>query len=194
MENNYSKNERQLVEGLSKGCGNSFNTLFSIYAPRLYAFANGYIKSKLDTEDVVQEVFFIVWRKRKDIDPCLSFKSYLFKIAYHLILETFNKVRKRDEYKEEILGQSIPFSDDLDKRLDYQMLLEKVDSIINRLPARQRSVLIMRKKQGLAIAEIASKLQLSPKTVKNHLTEALKSLKKELKYESFSVLLFFAIF
>ncbi len=194
MRTNNDNNELLLIDRLKNGDTKAFDTLFTIYGPRLYVFTNGYLKSRFDSEEVVQEVFLTIWRKRKDIDASLSFKSYLFKIAYHLILEAFNKIRKRDAFKHEMLEQAVPFTNDLEERLDYQMLLEKVDRIIKTLPTRQQEVVIMRKKEGVAVKEIARQLEISPKTVENHLTEALKSLKKELNEEGFSGLLLFSLF
>jgi len=60
------------------------------------------------------------------------------------------------------------------------MLLDKVDAIIEQLPPRQQEILIMRKKDAIPVKEIASQLGLSPKTVENHLTEALRKVKREL--------------
>lgn len=194
METDKNTNELLLIDNLKNGDTKAFNLLFSIYGPRLYAFTNGYLKSKFESEEVVQEVFLTIWRKRKDIDSTLSFKSYLFKIAWHLILEAFNKVRKLEKFKHEMLNQAISFTSDMDERLDYQMLLERVESIIKKLPTRQREILIMRKKEGIAVKEIARQLEVSPKTVENHLTKALKNLKKELKDEGFSGILLFSLF
>ncbi len=194
METNKDNNELLLIDRLKNGDTKAFDTLFSIYGPRLYAFTNGYLKSRFDSEEVVQEVFLTIWRKRKDIDLSLSFKSYLFKITYHHILEAFNKVRKRDAFKQEMMEQAVPFTNDMEERLDYQMLLDKVDGIIKTLPARQQEIIIMRKKEGIAVKEIARQLDISPKTVENHLSEALRSLKNDLKEEGFSGLLLFSLF
>jgi RNA polymerase sigma-70 factor (ECF subfamily) len=60
------------------------------------------------------------------------------------------------------------------------MLLERVDSFIELLPPRQQEILIKRKKEDLAVKEIAHQLNISPKTVENHLTEALKKIRKGL--------------
>jgi RNA polymerase sigma-70 factor (ECF subfamily) len=71
------------------------------------------------------------------------------------------------------------------------MLLEKVESLIQKLPARQREILLKRKKEGVPVKDIAAQLGISPKTVENHLTEAIKNLKNGLGKDEISGILFF---
>jgi len=172
----------------------AFDNLFEEYGKRLYHFAYGYLKSKDDAEEIVQEVFLKVWRNRKQLKPDLSFKAYIFKIAYHQILEILKQINRRQAYRHEIIDESIFFNDDTNTRLNYQMLLEKVESLIQKLPSRQKEILLKRKKEGIPVKEIATQLGVSPKTVENHLTQALKSIKKDLGEEELSALLFFLLF
>jgi len=187
--------ENELVVALKSGNTLAFNKLFKEYGKRLYYFSLGYLKSKEEAEEVVQEVFYCIWRCREDLKPELSFKAYLFKIAYHHILEIFEKANREKHYRHEIICETVPFTDEPDERADYQSLLERVDVLINQLPARQKEVLIRKKKEGLPVKKIAEQLRISPKTVENHLTEALKTLKagigKELKIGGLLLFLLF---
>ncbi|WP_163323329.1 RNA polymerase sigma factor [Draconibacterium mangrovi] len=184
----------ELVKKLQKGDVEAFDRLFSNYGKRLYHFAYGYLKSKEDAEGVVQEVFLRVWRNRKQLKSDLSFKAYLFKIAYHYILELFEQINRRKAYQHQIIDETVSFTDDTNERLNYQILLEKVETLIGKLPSQQRVVLIKRKKEGIPVKEIAKQLGVSPKTVENHLTEALKNIKKGLGEEDISAMLFFLLF
>jgi len=175
-----SQYETELVIAAKKGNTGAFDRLFALYSKRLYYFAYGYLKSREDAEGVVQEVFLRIWRNRKQLKPDLSFKAYLFKIAYHRILEHFRQNTNRLSCLHEILEETVYFTEDDSERLNYQMLLDKVDAIVEQLPPRQKEILIMRKKDAIPVKEIATKLGLSPKTVENHLTEALRKVKREL--------------
>ncbi len=157
----------------------------------MYFFAYGYLKSKEEAEGVVQEVFLRIWRNRKQINPELSFKAYIFKIAYHYIIELFEHNTRYHAYRHEILDEAVEFTDETNERLNYQMLLEKVESLIQKLPSRQKEILLKRKKEGISVKEIASQLGISPKTVENHLTEAIKNLKSGLGKDEISGMLFF---
>jgi len=184
----------ELTKRLQKGDVEAFDKLFSSYGKRLYHFAYGYLKSKEEAEGVVQEVFLRIWRNRNQLKPELSFKAYLFKIAYHNILELFEQINRRQAYQHQILDETVSFTEDTNERLNYQLLLEKVENLIGKLPSRQREILIKRKKEGIPVKEIATQLGISSKTVENHLTEALKNIKKGLGEEDISAMLFFLLF
>lgn len=186
--------ERTYLSALKNDDIKAFDQLFADYGKRLYHFANGYLKSKEEAEGVVQEVFLRIWRNRKQINPDLSFKAYLFKIAYHYILELFEQISRRKVYRHQIIEETVIFTDETNERLNYQILLEKVESLIQKLPPRQKEVLLKRKKEGIPVKEIAEQLGISPKTVENHLTESLKNIKKGLGEEDISAMLFFLLF
>ena len=194
MKSQADISEQAYLAALKNDDIKAFDNLFDEYGKRLYHFAYGYLKSKDDAEEIVQEVFLKVWRNRKQLKPDLSFKAYIFKIAYHHILEILKQINRSQAYRHEIIDESIFFNDDTNTRLNYQMLLEKVESLIQKLPSRQKEILLKRKKEGIPVKEIATQLGVSPKTVENHLTQALKSIKKDLGEEELSALLFFLLF
>lgn len=194
MKNQIDIIEKTYLSALKKGDVKAFDKLFANYGKRLYHFAYGYLKSREEAEEVVQEVFLRIWKTRKDLKPELSFKAYLFKIAYNYILELFKHVNRQQAYKHQILSETVDFTNDLNERLNYQLLLEKVDKIIDKLPERQKEIIIKRKKEGLPVKQIAAQLNIKPKTVENHLTEALKKLRTGLGKEDVSAMLFFCLF
>lgn len=194
MKNQVDIYEKILLSALKNGDVKAFDKLFADYGKRLYYFAYGYLKSREDAEGLVQEIFLKIWKNRDNLNPDLSFKAYLFKIAYHFILEFFEKSNRQRAYKHQLLEEAIEFTDETNERLNYQMLLEKVEILIQKLPSHQKDVLLKRKKEGIPVKEIAEQLGISPKTVENHLTEGIKNLKNGLGKEDISVLLLFLFF
>ena len=89
MQDRMLENESLLIRNLSKGNLLAFNTLYNWYSNRLYRFALGYLKSEAEVEELVQEVFTIIWEKRTGLKDELSFKSFLFTIAFNLIRKHF---------------------------------------------------------------------------------------------------------
>ncbi len=191
MDKKINISEVNCLNALKNGDNSAFDKLFSDYGKRMYFFAYGYLKSKEEAEGVVQEVFLRIWRNREHINPELSFKSYLFKIAWHYIIELFEQNTRYQAYRHKILEEAVEFTDETNERLNYQILLEKVESLIQKLPKRQKEILLKRKKEGISVKEIASQLGISPKTVENHLTEAIKNLKSGLGKDEISGMLFF---
>lgn len=186
--------EKELVDGLKQGDKKAFQLLFELYSKRIFAFARGYLKSKSEAEEIVQDVFVKVWNARESINTELSFKSYLFKITYNCIREYFNKQSRENRYKHEILDYAIEFDNRTEERIDYKSLLDLVEEKIALLPPRQREVILLSKKQGIPTKEIAELLEISPRTVEKHLSEALKQLKKDLSEDHVAGLLFYHLF
>ena len=186
--------EKQLITDLKGGNVEAFDQLFELYGKRLYHFAHGYLKSREESEEVVQDVFMKIWDTKEQLKPNLSFRAFLFKIAFNRIQELFLKINRDKAYQHEIINTTATFSDNLEDRMDYHSLLELVESLIDKLPERQKQILVLKRKDGLPVKEIANQLNISPKTVENHLTEAIKNLKEGLREEKIAGLLFFNLF
>lgn len=189
-----ARKEKIWVTELTKGNKKAFQFLFDKYAKRIFAFAKGYLKSNEEAEEVVQDVFVKIWNVRASINTELSFKSYLFKITYNRIREFFIKQGRENHYKHEIIDFVVDFDNRTEERIDYRSLLELVEKLINQLSPRQKEVMLLSKKQGLPTKEIAALLEISPRTVEKHLSEALKQLKQSLSEEQIAGLLFYHLF
>ncbi len=194
MENVSDETVNNWVTLLKVGDAKAFDRLFGVYSKRLYYFALGYLKSKEEAEEVVQDVFCKIWMNRESLNPQLCFKAYIFKIAYRRINELFRKVAQEQAYRHEIISTSFDIDNNLDERTDYDSLLKLVEKIVNNLPPRQKEIFTKRKRDILSVKEIAELLGIAPKTVENHLNEALKAIKSGLMKENIASLLFFALF
>lgn len=186
--------EKQQVAALRNDDVKAFDKLFREYGKRLYFFAYGYLKSKEEAEEVVQEVFFRIWRNRKSLKTELSFKAYLFKIAYHHILEVFEKAEKRNSYLHELADTSEIVSSETEDQINYSALLERIEELVEQLPQRQKEIFRKRKIEGLPVKAIAEELNISPKTIENHLTQAMKRIKLGLDESDLSLMLFLLLF
>jgi RNA polymerase sigma-70 factor (ECF subfamily) len=186
------ENEDQIVKSLSKGNLLAFNTLFKAYSGHLYRFAYGYLKSEAESEELVQEVFTIIWEKREGLKSELSFKSYLFTIAFNIIRKHF----RMKVYYNEYLKSGITSDLDLrtSEKITYDSLHKYLTELVNQLPPRRREIFIKSRFEGFSIKEIAEELEISHKTVENQLTDALKFIRTNLNRESLSVILFFCYF
>jgi RNA polymerase sigma-70 factor (family 1) len=186
------EDESHLVHNLSKGNLLAFNTLYKKYGERLYRFALAYLKSKEEAEELVQEVFTKIWEKRSDLKKELSFKSFLFTIAFNIIRKHF----RTKAYLSEYFKSGI--SDDSDmqtsQKITYDSLYQYISELVNQLPRRRKEIFIKSRIEGHSVKEIADELNISHKTVENQLTDALKFIRTKLNSENIPVLLFFILF
>jgi RNA polymerase sigma-70 factor (family 1) len=181
MHYNELNNEPLLVKNLAKGNLLAFNTLYKEYSYRLYRFALGYLKSEAEAEELVQEVFTVVWEKRTDLKEELSFKSYLFTIAFNIIRKHFRTKKYLAEYFKS------GTNDDQDmatsQNISYNSLHNYITQLIDELPVRRKEIFIKSRMEGCSIKEISRELNISHKTVENQLSDALKFIRTRLNSE-----------
>lgn len=183
-----------MLKGLKNGDHACFRQLFNQYSKSLYRFSYSYLKLNETAEDVVQEVFIKIWKRRKDIDTEKSFQSYLFTIALNVVRKHFNKLAESNQLKHDIL---VSFSDNpkkLDEQEDYESLVLKLESLIEQMPERRQAIFRAKKIEGKSQKEIAEEFNISTKTVEYHIAEAMRSLKKEFEKLRSKGLFFFYLF
>ena len=184
--------ETELVKALSKGEIKAFNDLFQIYGNRIFRFALGYMKSVPDAEELVQDVFLKIWEKRFELKDNLSFKAYIFTIAFNIIRKHFIKKTLTTKYFEQQVIDDADLS--TIQNIDFKSTKKTIDNLIDQLPARRKEVFIKSRFEGCSVKEIAEDLGTSPKTVENQLGEALKFIREHLNKENFAGIVFFILF
>ena len=183
-----------MISGLKKDNHDSFRALFELYSQPLFQFSVKYLKSAEAAEDVVQEVFTKIWKNRKELKTDTSFKSYLFTIALNSIRKQFNKLSRLNQAKHDILFDFSQNKPVFDESEDYQSLLDKLNELINQMPEKRKQVFVKKKLEEKSIKEIAHELDVTPKTVEYHITEAMKFLKKEFGKLQIKGMIFFCLF
>lgn len=172
----------------------AFEELFEHYSQKLFHFSYSYLKSESEAEDIVQEVFLKIWENRSKIKTGTSFQSYLFTIAFNSIKKSFNKKSRQDKFRTNLFDFLSTENSTLENHPDYEMLLSKLDAVIEQMPERRKEIFLLRKKDGIPVRDIAEKMNISAKTVENQITEAMNYLKKEFGKDQISGMLFFYIF
>ncbi|MCX6262056.1 MAG: RNA polymerase sigma-70 factor [Bacteroidia bacterium] len=192
MQDRTIKDESLLVLNLSKGNLLAFNALYRAYSGRLYRFALGYLKQESEAEELVQEVFTIIWEKRSNLKEELSFKSFLFTISFNIIRKNFRTKTYLSDYLKTVTGSEQDMQ--TSQKILYDSLSQFINELVNKLPARRKEIFIKSRFEGLSIKEISEKLKISHKTVENQLTDALRFIRTNLNRESLLVVLFFVLY
>ena len=193
MALNKNISDEELVEKLRKGDLEAFDAIFEKYSNRLFGFALKYLKSKEEAEGLVQDVFLKIWENRKKLKKDSSLKSYLFTISYHNICKLFRKKQSQVKLSEEI-GLASDISVDTEEEIDYHSTLEQIEKLIEKLPPKQKVIFEKSRKEGKSTREIAEEMHLAPGTVDNHISAALKFLRKHISGSNLAISLFFAVF
>ena len=184
----------ELIEKLRIGDVDAFDLVYQRYAGKLYAFSLKYLKSKEESEELVQSVFLKVWENQKNLKKDTSFKSYLFTIAYNEICNLFRRRKYQQNLITKIETESSEASGETEDQIEFQFVAEQVDQIIARLPEKQKTIFLKSRQEGKSNKEIADELGLSRGTVDNYISESLKFIRSNLKDKHFSTLLFISLF
>ena len=151
----------------------------------MFAFAKNYISANEDVENIVQDVFLVLWEKKDELELSCTLTTYLFTLVKNRCLNFLRHKLIEEEYNaqmKEELGfklyalESMEYSYHSEKELQ-----EIIQRALDTLPERCREVFIKSRIEGLKYKEISEELGISVNTVENHIVTALKKLRVELK-------------
>lgn len=188
------KNEKIFVLKLRNNDVEAFDFLYHQYTNKLFRFAFSLLKNEEDACEIVQETFFRIWEKRNKIDSSKSFKSFLFSVSYHLIIDQLRERLKDQEFRnslEKYFNKQVNLQENL---LDYNTLETEINKAVDELPEKRKQIYRLSREQGFSHKEIAGQLGVKPKTVENQINLALKHIKTRLGKDILPVLLFLTLF
>ncbi len=157
---------------------NAFSELFYELYPRLVKCAWKYTRQESAAHDIAQEAFIRLWKMREGLDPGKSLLSYLYKIVRNRSLNYLRDERDLNISLDEVSPEALNLYEDSTAKVEEYNTGAKVLALIDSLPARQREAIRLSRFEGLDHQEIAYVMQISPRTVNNHIVAALNTLKE----------------
>jgi len=185
--------DKELIRRLKKNDIEAFNLIFHSYSSKLYHFAYGYLKSKEDAEEMVQEIFAKIWERRTYIKEEFQFRSYLFSIAFNYIKKQFRAKALLNKYVEFATPDNVK-TEQTKEEVDYASLKSIVDQLVEQMPEKRRAVFVKSRFEGKNAKDISVEMNISQSTVENHLNQALRFLRQHLRDENLAGLVFFWLF
>ncbi|MGD9555593.1 MAG: RNA polymerase sigma factor [Mangrovibacterium sp.] len=169
---NSNEAESELVREFKKGNTKAFEKLFEIYHKKLYGFIFSFTRSREDSEEIVQNAFFQVWKHRDNFKEEHPFEAYLFRIARNAFLNHNRKQINRRVFEKHALLYTRTEAESADEYILFNETKKIVENLINSMPPKRREIFILQKVEGLSRKEISEKLNLSVVTVDSHLMAA----------------------
>lgn len=156
--------------------------MYMQYADQLYGFAFKLTRSSDEAEDILQETFMRIWLNREKITTDSSFKSYLFQISYHLVIDSFRKKLEAVDFENYIRNELSAETES--NNTGIQLILEdyqkQIRQSISRLTPQQQKIFHLRREKQLSSKDVGRLLNISEKTVNNQLSLILSILKTDL--------------
>lgn len=182
QEDQLEPTDEQLLERMHGGDSGALGLLYVRYSPHVYELALHFSGNTEEAEDISHNVFCRFWERHGQIADISSLKAYLFKMTRNEILTLFRHRQVERNYmrQQQIEMDPSPVSDD-NARITAAELLEMVNLAIERMPELRRRIFMMSRYDELTYAEIAERLDISPRTVQYHIGKALVDLRKLLQ-------------
>lgn len=161
--------------------GTAFESFFRALHEPLCRYAEGFVSDAAVAGDLVQDAFIRIWDGRERLDPDQSLKAFTYRTVRNLCLNRIRDAKNRHEllaerYEPPQQAQARP-----DEAVEASSLSKHLETWIAELPDRQREALVLSRFQGMSHDEVAQAMDVSPRTVNNHLVKALRTLRDRIR-------------
>lgn len=166
--------DRKLIKQITEGNELAFSALFERYWESLLDTAFRVIEDRDLAQDIVQEVFTELWNKREKLS-IESVTPYLHQSTRYAV---FRAIRKSKMIFKDLDALETPMKvNNTEEQLDFQELTTLMERSISELPEQRQRVFRLSRFEHLSNREIAQQLNISVKTVDNHIAKALQALR-----------------
>ncbi|MCD7900811.1 MAG: RNA polymerase sigma-70 factor [Bacteroides sp.] len=181
-------NELLIVKKIKEGDIKTFEHVFRLYYSSLSFYAFSITGNSEISEEIVQELFYQLWKERENLNILRSLKSYLYGAVRNQALQHCEHLNVRERHKRFILSKknNTP-TDTPQEHLEYKELEEVINRTLQLLPNRRRRIFGMHRFEGLKYKEIAEQLSLSVKTIEAEMTKAYQTLRKEIEKYTYTL-------
>ncbi|MGA9650990.1 RNA polymerase sigma factor [Pedobacter sp.] len=158
----------------------AYTEIYHRYKAVLFVHAFRMLKDTLETEDLIHDLFVRLWVKSAEYNTEVPLNFYLFRAVKNRVIDIFEHKRIQNAYI-----QSFQAFIDKGVYTTEELLFEKemallIEIEVSQLPKKMREVFQMSRKGNLSYIQIASELNISDKTVKKQVSNAIKILKSRL--------------
>lgn len=175
-----------IINELRKGKIQAYEKLFKLYYPRLFNYASHFLADPFLTEDLIQEVFIEVWKRRKTFRNEKQFASYLFTMVKNRCLNVLKRKVIEEKYlttqaqlnSEELYPISFVVEENFASM--EERLSTVIEEIISEMPERCQEAFRLKWLEGKKIREIAETMGISTTMVDKHLAKGLEIARKKI--------------
>ncbi|TCD28717.1 RNA polymerase sigma-70 factor [Pedobacter psychrodurus] len=174
--------EDQLMALLRLGDELAFSQIYDRYWEKIFMLAANALDNIEEAEECVQDIFCSIWLRRDSISLNYSLYTYLaVAVKYRVINILDKRYRKRKKMAELRIEDLTVHAPSAEASILEKELMATLEKAIAKLPEKCRIVYRLSREEGKSRRQIAEDLNISEKTVNNHLTKALKDISKDLK-------------
>ncbi|QNK61855.1 RNA polymerase sigma-70 factor [Pedobacter sp. PAMC26386] len=193
QKNSLPNEEQELIAAVKKHDRKAFEKLYKQYYKQLFALTYRYVGQAPVAEEIVHDVFLTIWKMAEQLTIQSSLKSYLSRAVINSALNFIKKEKAEHEKKNTYLTTETNAEDEDEQKSRKEFLLTSLENALTILPPKCREVMYLSRFGKLKQQEIAVQMNISIKTVKNHLTYGFHKLREQLEKQQQPLLLLLLI-
>lgn len=176
--------DASLITRLQAGDQSALEEIFNLYSGKLYNVAHRILGETADTEEVIQDVFWTVYRKAKSFQGNSQFLTWLYRLTVNAALGKIRRSKKKKEVEYDeflpkfqkdghhLVRPVVDWSDTLDEKYAEQEIQQLLGKALDQLKPVDKSVIVLSDLEGLSDKEIAAAVGLTVSAVKTRLHRA----------------------
>lgn len=177
-----TQSEQELLQLAAYGNELAFTTLFHEHKYKLYGFVYRLTGSHQSAEDLVQDIFEKLWKDREVLSGIDNLQHYIYRMARNSAINGFKSMARQVTLLK-TLTDNTQAGPDITPEATFALkeTQERLHRAIQQLPPQQKKIYLLSREEGIKHDEIARRLHITTGTVKNHMIQALRSLRKQLQ-------------
>lgn len=180
MYNYNILNDNELTGLLQQGDEYAFTEIYNRYWSKLFAVAANKVKELDEAEEIVQDIFVSLWKRRNELADINTLSAYLAVSVKYRVIKLLDKQARQQKYTNYTHYVTTLSDDSTQQWLEFEELRLRIAGFVADLPEKCRLVYQLSRESGLSHKKIAEELGISEKTVEAHLGKALKTLRTRL--------------
>lgn len=179
---NESEYEHELVSRIQDGDKEAFGELVGRYQKKIFIFAYGFFPNRDDAMEIVQETFMRIFAKIGSYHPQQPFSGWVFRLTHNICIDTYRKFAKKNALENSIADvaeKQLIVLGNSHQELESRQMSAAIERASESLSVKQKSVFILKYRQGMKLQQVAEIMNVSLGTVKTLHHRALQKIRKE---------------
>lgn len=184
-----SHTEKNIFNKVAEGDESAFGQLVELYGPQLEQAVFRAIRNQGPLRDIMQDVFLQIWLGRDKLAGLQDPRAWILKIAYYRSYTWLrnNQMQKNGVMMEDLPPDLLSAGNQVEEHTLFNETKRLIDEAVEQLAPQTKRIFQLSRNQQMKVDEIASILGVSPQTVKNTLTKALKQVREHLQQKGVTI-------
>lgn len=184
MKVSYNRaTEKDLWDDFLSGDFDAFDQIYNDYMPELYNYAKKFTRNEALIEDIIQDFFVDLWRKRDRLSRTDNITLYLLKSIRRRILRILEQEKKKQQINNDYVDNFIISIEPILQTDNSNRIEIKLNKALDQLSNLQKEIILLRFYNNCSLEQIGHILNLPRKSIYNGLFNAMKSLRVKIGKE-----------